>query len=520
MEQQKKKFPKWLVAILAIIILLAAGAGIFCYLFRAEQKTDELAVELGQEIPTDIHEYLIGQDWALQYSVPDFSQVKKAEVGQYPVTVTHGWQEFSYMITVQDTTCPELEIRDRDFYLLKGASVSVEEFVERVYDVSQDVELSLDGDIGEGAAENQVQYETCGEHTFSVVATDASGNSTVETVSVIVDIPPVFEGIREHYIATGSEVDYLEYVMALDDVDGDVTDKIILDLTGYDATTAGDYEIAYSVEDAYGLLAEATATVHVMEPVALQEYVNTRQISPADYNVVGLLNLYDMGYYADDDIDRTLAELEPALVRIYFDKGNGSYSFGSGYIVEINEENIVICSNKHVVSSASKYKMNVHFHNGTSAVGTVVGTHSFNDISFSTVPLDSLDAEFVETLKTVHINYGYWENVEQNEGLSLGIRCVDREGDIWLERKGKLLQKITNPPQVITSAKDWVVSEVSVTLRSGMSGSPVVDGYGNLIAMARAVSSGGNLSTQYWCVPLNQILDFYEETFDKRLEYY
>lgn len=543
MKQKATRIPIWQIwVVIAVLMLTALGCTL--YLFMAEQKTDKLTVELGDDIPVDMHEYLIGLDWALSYSKLDISEVEEDEVGIYSATVKHGWQEFIYTIEIEDTTAPELVVKDKDFYLLKGEAFAVDEFVEHLDDASEDVEVSFSGDVGDAVYDDEVLYTECGPHTFTIEATDASGNKTAEKIKVVVDTSPVFAGIKEFYVAVGSTMDEATGVaasgdvptygalsasgeaiactdvVACDDVDGDVTEHIEVDMTNVDTSTCGDYEINYSVEDSYGLRTEEVTTVHVMEPVEVQECLNKRLITADSANIIGALNLYDMGYFADDNVERTMDEVNPALVRIYFDKGDRGHSFGSGFIVEINDENVVICSNKHVVDDAKNWPMAVHFYNGISAPGRVVATQEANDISFSIVQISALDEAFVKTLKTVHINKGYWDDIPQNEDLSLCMSTVDRTGDIWVEYTGELLQKHANPPQELKRAKNWVVTEVSVKLINGVSGSPIVDGYGNFIAMARAISSGGNLRTQYWCVPLDQILDFYEETFGERLEYY
>ena len=136
MKQKATRIPIWQIwVVIAVLMLTAIGCTL--YLFIAEQKTDKLTVELGDDIPVDMHEYLIGLDWALSYSKLDISEVEEDEVGIYSATVKHGWQEFIYTIEIEDTTAPELIVKDKDFYLLKGEVFAVDEFVEHLDDASE-----------------------------------------------------------------------------------------------------------------------------------------------------------------------------------------------------------------------------------------------------------------------------------------------------------------------------------------------------------------------------------------------
>ena len=60
-------------------------------------------------------------------------------------------------------------------------------------------------------------------------------------------------------------------------------------------------------------------------------------------------------------------------------------------------------------------------------------------------------------------------------------------------------------------------TEVTVVLEHGDSGSAILDGHGNLISMAYAYSTD---PTRYWCIPLDAILECYEEITGRKVYVY
>ena len=109
----------------------------------------------------------------------------------------------------------------------------------------------------------------------------------------------------------------------------------------------------------------------------------------------------------------------------------------------------------------------------------------------------------MEQLMTIHIDKGYWSGLNDHR-IDVGLERVDRQGGILHTSVGTLLK--------VKQYFDWYDNmdhtEVTMKLEHGDSGSAVLDGYGNLIGMAYAYSVSPR---RYWCVPLDGILDCYEE---------
>lgn len=510
MEETKAKSKKIWIIIGVVVCLLAAGVVTFYFCYKVRQVTDYMVVELGDKVSEDFYDYIDGLDFAVTRSELDLSAVKQDVVGEYQATLTHAWQEFTYTIIIQDTTAPEIALKEEQIYLKVGEGYPADEFVEEVQDISGSVELSLNAPRGSKDENGQVSFPSCGIFNVGIVAEDPSGNVSRDYVEVVVDTSPTILGMTEYYMAVGSMVDYLDGVTAEDTVDGDVTDTVEVNTDALDITTAGDYEIIYTAVDDYGLVTQEACSIHVMEKIDLQEAINTHQINRHDQQIIGAYNLYDAGYYEEDNVDFIQEVMEPAMVVVLIP----NVSRGSGFILEINEEYVLVCTNYHVVKKREEAE--ISFHEGSKATGTVVARDSTLDIALIEVKREDISEELTDTLATVHINMAYWESLENTEPISLCFRALNENGTIWKEKDGIMLEK-----EGISEYKQGVVmTKADMGVFAGSSGSAIFDGHGNLIAMIMGHEYHSGKWVWDWGVRLSDITEFYYKTYNKQLYYY
>lgn len=107
-----------------------------------------------------------------------------------------------------------------------------------------------------------VDSSTPGEYAVTYDVSDAAGNAASTVVRAVIyedRIPPVIVlvGDNPQVIVSGSP--YVELgATATDNVDGDLSDVIVIDASAVDTSTVGRCEVSYDVEDASG---NAAATV-------------------------------------------------------------------------------------------------------------------------------------------------------------------------------------------------------------------------------------------------------------------
>lgn len=484
------------------LFVLAAALYFYFGFYRVAPAFSEMTCEYGDQISQNIADYLSGTDWSVHLGQLDLSQVDREKTGTYEAVVYHGRTQFTYTLIIQDTTAPEIQWREGQVYLAVNTLCTVEDVIEGVVDAdAQTRAFFYQGDT----AFEEIRFDREGEYSLEIFARDRAGNETWGEVSVIVDTPPAFEGVRDFYVIPGSRPDYLDAVSAWDIRDGDLTDSIRVDDSRVKLGEPGIYSLRYYVEDDYGLRTVKNAKVTVAEPEEIQELIGRRLIDYREDTVLGAPNVYDAGGSRYEDMEETLEYMRPALVQLFHSTGGG-YSSGSGYIMEITDDTVYICTNRHVVEKFEDW--DIYFYDGTSVKGKTLGVGEGYDVGVATVRLDEVPEELRERLMTVHVDKSYWEGLDQQE-IALALERVDREGGLIHTTRGNLIK--------VKQEFQWYEqldhTEVTVELVQGDSGSALLDGYGNLICMAYAFSTD---PVRYWCVPLDGILDSYEEITGRR----
>ncbi len=113
-----------------------------------------------------------------------------------------------------------------------------------------------DGVVAVAADASAVDLNTAGSYVLTYTATDVAGNIASITVDVVVtddDITnPVMSGyeLNVFVIVNTVEPNWLNGVLATDNVDGDITSSIELDKSDFDISVLGSYSFTLSVSDA------------------------------------------------------------------------------------------------------------------------------------------------------------------------------------------------------------------------------------------------------------------------------
>ena len=495
-KQHKRRRP--MIRAVAFFAILILGYFFFKrYIYRVEPAFTRMDCELGEAVSSDIRDYLVGTSWSVGLGELDISRVNVNSVGVYQAYVRHGEEEFRYEITVKDTTAPEILLKDGQVYLAQGREYRPEELIAGVEDASGSVELFF---RESDSRQDALQFDGTGSYDCTVVAEDASGNRSVEQIPVTVDKAPEIDGVRDIFLALGYQADYLEQVTAWDETDGDLTDRITVDDSLVQLSEAGTYQLAYRVEDSFGIESICYADVVVAAQEDLQALVGSRQADRFRDNIIGAINLYDAGASESDNIRDTLDYMRPAFVQLYHETDK-SYSAGSGYLMEITDDTVYICSDRHVVEEYGTW--DVYFYDGTRVEGTTLGCSDTYDVGVVTVKRRDIPSDLLDQLMTIHIDRSYWEGL-YDQRIRVGLLRVDRQGGIKHTAMGYLVRTKEN----LNTDDRKKYTEVTLELEHGDSGSAVVDGHGNLVGMAYGYSEQPRRD---WCIPLDAILDCYEE---------
>ena len=495
-EKKQKSAGRGVRVLLLLGALVLLGAGLWLFL-GVKPVSGTLTWELGQDMETDPAEYLRGPAWLVKGAETDFSRVDVSRTGEYPAWIRFGGREYELTVRVEDTTAPRIVLREEPVYLALNREYEAGELVESVEDADAQVTVLAQSAAGESET---LCCEKEGTFFFRIIARDGSGNAAQADIAVTAAAAPVLSGTADFFVALGETVDYLDQVTAWDEKDGDLTDKITADAGQVDLSREGSYQVSYRVENSLGIDTVSSVDVTVASGEKLQEMIGDRRADRHRDRIIGAINPYDSGTWEQDSIQDTLAYVRPAMVQLYYSDETG-YSAGSGFVMEITSDTVYLCTNRHVVEKRDEWQ--VFFFDGTQAVGRKVGCSQVQDVAVVAVSLQDLPEELAQKLMTVHIDRDYWSGLDDRR-IDVGLERVDREGGLVHISTGILLKV----KQYFGWDEDTDMTEVTLVLEHGDSGSAIMDGRGNLIAMAYAYSCQPR---RYWCVPLDGILQAYQE---------
>ncbi|MCU6712262.1 DUF5011 domain-containing protein [Paenibacillus sp. J5C_2022] len=132
----------------------------------------------------------------------------------------------------------------------------------------------FDGDlIKQAIITTDMKLETPGEYDVKVEVQDSKGYSAVleEQVHVVDNMPPSIEAPGSIEIFMGEALDMLAGVKVEDNLDGDMTAAVTMDMGDFTSDKAGQYRIVYKAVDKSGNEGVHPVTVTVLPVVKLNE---------------------------------------------------------------------------------------------------------------------------------------------------------------------------------------------------------------------------------------------------------
>lgn len=203
------------------------------------------------------------------------------------------------------------------------------------------------------------------------------------------------------------------------------------------------------------------------------------------------LGLLETKTYEEGNLAEAMETVRPSVVKIQM----AGY-YGSGTIYRITEEEIILVSNKHLLSLDDTCQ--VTFYTEDVAEGTVFGISKQYDIGFVSVPLASLSYDAVMKLRYSAVDRQCCESLQKGDEMFVAGSADSVAASIY---SGEIAHT------------DWYVEEFDANMiysycygEAGMSGGGTYDAHGHYIGMLT-----GGCGEEIASLPVAVITEAYEE---------
>lgn len=228
--------------------------------------TNPVKVELGTELSTDVRNYVtvmngeeaVDAGEVFKDIVLDTGNIDVNVPGTYTLIITYENNQLVIPVIVEDTTAPKVEVKD--LTLAAGTEVTVEEYVT----VTDAQETEVVFVLADGSRTDKFTFDGT-PLEVTVEAVDAAGNKSeaVMKIDLLDTTAPVITA-EDVTLYINDEFELMQGVSAVDDVDGDLTDKVAVSGT---VNTAKEekYTLTYTVADKAGNTASVERLVEIVK---------------------------------------------------------------------------------------------------------------------------------------------------------------------------------------------------------------------------------------------------------------
>lgn len=271
-----------IIGIAGTIGLAGTGIGVYAYGVdnAFELKTDNVDVELGDELSQNMEDYITGGKKALAGASLDISNVDTLNVGTYQAYVAYGKKKLSFSVNVEDTIAPEVELQNKgEVQIVAGETLSGNDIVAKMEDLSGISNVTFSDAVTVEKGEKDLlsaltlSYDTEGTYHNTLTVTDNNGNSTTKdiTIHVVEDYAKHVSGFHDWTVEQNADIDFTQGI----ETDG----RIASVTTGtIDLSQTGDYTLVYRITgDDNETVVEHTVNVTVVDASTAQTMANNNE---------------------------------------------------------------------------------------------------------------------------------------------------------------------------------------------------------------------------------------------------
>ena len=476
----------YIIAAIVVVILIAI------VLINPLMKFHSKKVELGSQISSDIKDYVNLYETGLYNGATlDVTEVNTMAVGKYEARLKVGFLTFKYKIDVIDTTAPEIMLKEKAYAAI-DRPLDPKTIIADATDLSGTVDVTIEGNTEYTPTE-------LGEETITVKATDPSGNSTTAEVTYTVEYPPVIVGAFDNIVKASSGYNPLDYIAAADMNEGNINDKLVGELGGFDINKPGEYDASFSVTNNHGLTTSRTCKYTVS---ASADGTETKYLNSGDIRTLIDYNYFKYTPLSEPDRDSAAKMVAPTLVCIYGDElkvsgYTGAYS-GSGVIYSIESEYIYISTNEHVAKGISKWVdvMDIIIYDGTKIRVNYIPDYKVIDgvdIAMFRIPISDIPQNLLLKLRQIYVEEEIDETMKSGDDIF--FYAPNWKGNVKRLDNAKIIDFSELSQNDLNQLSKWRYSRENqflstATASNGMSGTGIYDFYGRFVGNCSSGTSG------------------------------
>ncbi len=299
--------------------------------------SEVVVVPVGEEISTDVSDYVRASKTMLSGMTVDVSQVNKDVIGTYPATITYQDEVREFYIQVADRNAPEIVLNETEVVIDKPGTINIDDVIKSISDFSN-FEYGFSDDIKLSDKNKKISdtitFGAAGEYLVEVLAKDEYDNYAIEQFMVKV-------GSGE---AAGEPenpgVNYADYM----NIDPGIE---LTDLESYDAT-AVSYGVGAQVDEAnrpiinYYTENFGQFAVDFIQPESEYVWLTFNEIAEYGNTTLILDTLKEKNVKAVFFITLSYAKNNPDIIRRMLDEGHelGNYTANCSKVPELSVNNL------------------------------------------------------------------------------------------------------------------------------------------------------------------------------------
>lgn len=228
-------------------------------------RRNSFTYQYGEDISTDVADYVDANPEVLKNVQLDLSNVSK-EVGTYQASIQYFDEKQTFEVVIVDTVKPKVQLKKVQWSVELGKTIQAKNLIEKIEDMSKTTVYFYDEKTQQKTESKSYNVE--GSYIEKIIVVDEHENqSAALRVKIVVEknkVLPQIKGVKDTTIHIGEEIDLKKGIRAVDDIEGDITSRLIIEGT-VNNQIAGEYQIVYTVSDNAGNIAKEVRKVKVVE---------------------------------------------------------------------------------------------------------------------------------------------------------------------------------------------------------------------------------------------------------------